>query len=119
MQLCSSGDAYWELGHGGLSFSKSGSPDWETLGLRWVLAPHLFAVVGDGGQDGAQGLDAHGDVQQVTGEEEVVVVTQQGHDQVPAQVQERLHMGVICHYYFHYCWLYITAVRCTSDHRMQ
>ena len=52
--------------------------------------PHLFAVVGDGGQDGAQCLDAHGDVQQVAGEEEVVVVSQQGHDEVPAQVKEGL-----------------------------
>lgn len=34
----------------------------------------LFAVVCDRGQDGAQGLDTHGDVQQVAGEEEVVVV---------------------------------------------
>jgi len=52
---------------------------------------NLFAVVGDRGEDGAQGLDAHGDVQQVAGEEEVVVVSQQGHDEVPAQVQEGLH----------------------------
>ena len=57
------------------------------------VPPHLCAVVGDGGEDGAQGLDAHGDVEQVAGEEEVVVVSQQGHDEVPAQVQEGLLTG--------------------------
>lgn len=50
----------------------------------------LLAVVRDGRQDGAQRLDAHGDVQQVAGEEEVVVVAQQGHDRVPAEIQEGL-----------------------------
>lgn len=52
--------------------------------------PHLFAVVRDRGQDGAEGLEAHGDVQQVGGEEEVVVVAQNGHGGVPNQIQERL-----------------------------
>ena len=51
---------------------------------------HLLPVVRDRGQDGAQGLEAHGDVQEVNGEEEVVVVSQQGHDEVPAQVKEGL-----------------------------
>ena len=51
---------------------------------------HLFPVVGDRGQDGAQRLDAHGDIQQVSSEEEVVVVSQQGRQHVPAQVQEGL-----------------------------
>jgi len=51
---------------------------------------HLFAVVGDGGQDGAQRLEAHGDVQQVGREEEVVVVSQDGHGGVPHQIQKRL-----------------------------
>ena len=46
----------------------------------------LFAIMSYGGQDGPQGLDAHGDVQQVGGEEEVVVVTQNGHDGVPDQI---------------------------------
>lgn len=36
----------------------------------------LLAVVSDGRQDGAQCLDTHGDVQQVAGEEEVVVMSQ-------------------------------------------
>ena len=44
------------------------------------------------GEDGAQGLKAHGDVQQMSSEEEVVVVSQDGHDHVPGQVQE----GIIC-----------------------
>lgn len=42
------------------------------------------------GQDGAQGFDAHGDVQQVTGVEEVVKVAEQRHDCIPNQIQERL-----------------------------
>ena len=50
----------------------------------------LFAVVCDGGQDGAQRLEAHGDVQQVGSEEEVVVVSQNRHGHVPSQVQEGL-----------------------------
>lgn len=37
----------------------------------------------DGGEDGAEGLEPHGDVQQVSSEEEVVVVTQDGHGGVP------------------------------------
>lgn len=54
----------------------------------WEL--YLFSVVGYRGQDGAQGFDAHGDVQQMTGEKEVVVVAKQWHDQIPNQIQERL-----------------------------
>lgn len=38
--------------------------------------PCLFAVVSDGRQDGAQCLHAHGNVQQVAGVEEVVVMAQ-------------------------------------------
>ena len=44
----------------------------------------------DGGKDGAQGLEAHGDVQQMGGEEEVVEVSEDGHDGVPDQIQEVL-----------------------------
>lgn len=54
------------------------------------LTPHLFAIVCDGGQDGAEGLEAHGDVQKMCGEEEVVVVAQDGHGGVPHQVEKRL-----------------------------
>ena len=55
-----------------------------------MVAGYLFAVVRHRGQDGAEGLEAHGDVQQVSSEEEVVVVSQDGHAHVPGQVQEGL-----------------------------
>lgn len=51
---------------------------------------HLLAVVSDRRQDGAEGLDAHGDVQQMGSEEEVVEVSKNGHDAVPDQIQEVL-----------------------------
>lgn len=35
------------------------------------------------GEDGAEGLEAHGDVQQMGGKKEVVVVAQNGHGGVP------------------------------------
>ena len=54
------------------------------------IPPHLLPIVGDGGEDSAQRLDPHGDVQEVGGKEEVVVVPEEGHHHVPAQVQERL-----------------------------
>ena len=59
-----------------------------------ILAPpagsttYLLAVVGDRRQDGAKGLEAHGDVQQVGSKEEVVVVTQDRHGHIPGQIQE-------------------------------
>lgn len=53
---------------------------------------HLLSVVGDRREDGAQRLDPHGDVQEVGSEEEVIVVSQEGHHHVPAQIQERLGM---------------------------
>lgn len=49
--------------------------------------------MGDGGQDGAEGLHPHGDVQEVGGEEEVVVVAQEGHGHVPGEVEEGLGGG--------------------------
>lgn len=52
--------------------------------------PYLFAVVCDGGEDGAEGFEPHGDVQQMSGKEEVVVMAQDGHGGVPHQIQERL-----------------------------
>lgn len=51
---------------------------------------YLFAVVSDRGQDGAKGLEAHGDVQQVSSEEEVVEVSENRHGGVPDQIQEVL-----------------------------
>lgn len=64
---------------------------------RHTPRPHtyLFAVVGDRGQDGAERFDPHGDVQKVAGVEEVVVVSQHGHQHVPDQVEESLrgHRG--------------------------
>lgn len=42
------------------------------------------------GQDGAQGFHTHGNVQKVTGIEEVVVVSEQRHQHVPNQVEEGL-----------------------------
>ena len=46
--------------------------------------------MGDGGQDGAERFEAHGDVQQVSSEEKVVVVSQDGHGGVPHQIQKGL-----------------------------
>lgn len=51
---------------------------------------HLFAIVSDWGQDGPESLEAHGDVQQVSSEEEVVKVSKNGHGGVPDQIQEVL-----------------------------
>lgn len=51
---------------------------------------HLFAIVCDRRKDGTECLKAHGDVQQVGSEEEVVVMTQNRHGHVPGQVQEGL-----------------------------
>lgn len=42
-------------------------------------AHHLFAIVGDRGQNGSQGFDTHGDVQKMSSKEEVVVVSKQRH----------------------------------------
>lgn len=53
----------------------------------------LLAIVCDRGQDGPQGLEAHGDIQQVSSEEEVVIMSQNRHGGVPDQVQVRLHLG--------------------------
>jgi len=52
--------------------------------------PHLFAVMRDRGEDGAQRLEAHGDVQQMSSEEEVVVMAEDGHGGVPYEIQEGL-----------------------------
>lgn len=41
-------------------------------------------------QDGAQGFDTHGDVQKMSGKEEVVVMSKERHQKVPHQVQESL-----------------------------
>lgn len=44
--------------------------------LHPVDIPHLLAIVCDRGEDGAEGLEAHGNVQQMGSEEEIIVVTQ-------------------------------------------
>lgn len=49
--------------------------------------------MGDGRQDGAEGLEAHGDVQQVSSKEEVVEVSKDGHSGVPDQIQVVLEGG--------------------------
>lgn len=54
----------------------------------------LFAVVSDRGQDGAQGFHTHGDVQEMSSKEEVVIVSQQRHQHVPDQVEEGLKVDV-------------------------
>lgn len=41
-------------------------------------------------QDSAEGLEAHGDVQQMGSKEEVVEVSENGHGGVPDQIQEVL-----------------------------
>lgn len=64
--------------------------------LCGALAPsaggssYLLAVVSDRGQDSAERLEAHGDVQQMSSKEEVVEVSKNGHGGVPDQVQEVL-----------------------------
>lgn len=55
-----------------------------------LLHAHLFAVVSDGGEDGAQGFEPHGDVQEMSSKEEIVVVAEDGHGGVPHQIQEGL-----------------------------
>lgn len=50
----------------------------QNASLRWQCAD-LFAVVSNRGQNGAQGFDTHSDVQKMSGEEEVVVVSKQRH----------------------------------------
>lgn len=55
----------------------------------------LLSIVGDRRQDGAEGLEAHGDVQQMSSEEEVVEVSKNGHGGVPDQIQEVLEEGKI------------------------
>ena len=49
----------------------------------YCSAPYLFPIVGDRGQDSTQILHTDGYVQQVTGIEEVVIMSKQGHDRVP------------------------------------
>ncbi len=41
----------------------------------------------DRGEDGSQGFESHGNVQQVGSEEEVVIVAEDRHHHVPGQVQ--------------------------------
>lgn len=55
---------------------------------------HLLSVVSDRRQDGAQRLEAHGDVQQMGGEEEVVEVSKDGHGGVPDEIEEGLEGDV-------------------------
>lgn len=56
-----------------------------------VVETCLFAVVSYRRQDSSQRLEAHGNIQQVGSEEEVVVMAQNRHGGVPDQVEERLH----------------------------
>lgn len=58
----------------------------------WRKCADLLAVVSNGGQDGAEGFDTHGDVQKMSSKEEVVIVSEQGHQQVPNQVEEGLNI---------------------------
>lgn len=53
---------------------------------------YLFAIVGHRREDGPQGLEAHGNVQQMSGKEEVIVMSQNRHGGVPDQVEVRLEM---------------------------
>lgn len=57
--------------------------------LLWART-RLFAVVSHRRQNGAQRFDPHGDVQEMSGKEEVVVVAKNRHQQIPNQVQESL-----------------------------
>lgn len=66
------------------------------VAFSWALAPsagrttYLLAIVSDRWQDGAKGLESHGDVQQVSSKEEVVEVSKNGHDCIPDEIQEGL-----------------------------
>jgi len=51
---------------------------------------HLFSVVRDRLQDGAERLETDGHVEQVRGVEEIVEVAQQREHEIPGDVQERL-----------------------------
>lgn len=62
------------------------------MSRKWL---YLFAIVGYGGQNSAQGFNTHGDIQQMAGKEEIVVVAEQGHNRIPDQVQERLRKSTI------------------------
>lgn len=53
---------------------------------------YLLAIVSHRREDGPQGLDAHGNVQQMSGKEEVIVMSQNRHGGVPDQVEVRLEM---------------------------
>lgn len=50
----------------------------------------LFAIVSYRRQNSPQGLEAHGDVQQMSSKEEVIVMSQNRHGGVPDQIEERL-----------------------------
>ena len=50
----------------------------------------LLAVVGDGLQDDPESRNSDGDVDQVSSKEEVVVVAEDGEDEVPELVLERV-----------------------------
>lgn len=51
---------------------------------------YLFAIVGNWGQDGSQGLESHRDVKEVSSKKKVVIVSKHGHGHIPGQVQEGL-----------------------------
>lgn len=60
--------------------------------------------MGDGGQNGAQGFDTHGDIEQMAGIEEIVEVAEKGHNRIPDQIQECLrksattiHFNIVCY----------------------
>lgn len=56
-----------------------------------VVETCLFAVVSYRRQDCSQSLEAHGNIQQMSSKEEVVVMAQNRHGGVPDQVEVRLH----------------------------
>ena len=49
------------------------------------------------GKDGTKCLKAHGDIQKVGSEEEVVIMTQNRHGHIPGQVQEELQAHTQAH----------------------
>ena len=55
----------------------------------------MFSVVSDGLEDDSKGGNTDRDVQQVSGEEEVVVVAQDGEHEVQQLVDERLKSQLI------------------------
>lgn len=87
------------------------------VAFPWTLAPSagkttcLLAIVSNRWQDGAKGLESHGDVQQMSSKEEVVEVSKNRHGGVPNEIQERLEEEKV-NIIFMRLFLNITLILC-------